>query len=260
MAANDVDGNDNPSEIVNCKHYRRNCKIVAPCCDKVFLCRLCHNDEESHEIERKKVSQVICKACPSGDRQPASPNCVFCGIQFADYFCDVCKLWDEDGAKKNIYHCEGCGICRIGPKDKFFHCDKCCACYPLSLRGNHVCISGGMQNNCPICLEDMFSSRRPVVILRCGHNVHAHCQRVMNQMEIMQSIRCPTCCKTVADDPSEIWKEIESYIEQHPMPEEISGMRVSILCNDCNAKSTDIPLNLIAMKCDSCGSYNTNRL
>ena len=34
-----------------------------------------------------------------------------------------CKLWDDDPEKK-IYHCDDCGICRIGAglgKD-FFHC------------------------------------------------------------------------------------------------------------------------------------------
>jgi RING finger/CHY zinc finger protein 1 len=117
-----------------------------------------------------------------------------------------------------------------------------------------------MQNNCPICLEDMFQSRRPVVILKCGHNIHAHCQKVMSRMDTLQSIRCPSCNKTVADDPSEIWKEVELHIEQHPMPDEIRDVKVSILCNDCNTKTNEIPLNLIAMKCGSCGGYNTNRL
>jgi RING finger/CHY zinc finger protein 1 len=248
------------AEPFNCKHYKRKCAIVSPCCGKVYPCRLCHNDSEAHEIDRKKVVEVVCLVCEDSSRQPALPTCAFCGTLFAEYFCSICKLWDDDGFKKKIYHCEGCGICRIGPRDKYFHCEKCCACYPTSLEGKHVCISGAMQNNCPICLEDMFSSRRPVVILRCGHNVHAHCQRVMHQMEILQSIRCPTCCKTIAEEPQEIWKEIENHIEQHPMPEEIRGMRVSILCNDCNTKSTEVPLNLIAMKCQSCGGYNTNRV
>jgi RING finger/CHY zinc finger protein 1 len=117
-----------------------------------------------------------------------------------------------------------------------------------------------MQNNCPICLEDMFSSRRPVVILKCGHNIHAHCQRVMRQMDLLQSIRCPTCSKTISDNPSDIWKELENHIELHPMPEEIRGVKVTVHCNDCNIKSADVNLNLIAIKCTHCGGYNTNRV
>ena len=244
----------------SCKHYKRKCKIVAPCCDKVFPCRLCHNELQHHEIERKNISEVICLVCGPDSRQQQSESCRICGTRFAEYYCGICKLWDDEGLKKNIYHCEGCGICRIGPRDKYFHCEKCCACYPSSLRGNHVCINGAMQNNCPICLEDMFSSRRPVVILKCGHNIHAHCQRVMNQMDLLQSIRCPTCSKTVAEDPSQIWEQLENHIELHPMPEEIRGIKVTIHCNDCQTKSPDVFLNLIAMQCSHCGGYNTNRV
>lgn len=29
---------------VSCTHYRRRCKIRAPCCDEVFDCRHCHNE------------------------------------------------------------------------------------------------------------------------------------------------------------------------------------------------------------------------
>lgn len=27
-----------------CSHYRRRCKIRAPCCDEIFDCRHCHNE------------------------------------------------------------------------------------------------------------------------------------------------------------------------------------------------------------------------
>ncbi|KAJ0036014.1 hypothetical protein Pint_25052 [Pistacia integerrima] len=27
-----------------CKHYRRRCKIRAPCCNEIFDCRHCHNE------------------------------------------------------------------------------------------------------------------------------------------------------------------------------------------------------------------------
>ena len=29
---------------LGCKHYRRRCKLVAPCCGEVFWCRHCHNE------------------------------------------------------------------------------------------------------------------------------------------------------------------------------------------------------------------------
>jgi hypothetical protein len=44
-----------------------------------------------------------------------------------------CKLWDDD-PEKSIYHCNDCGICRIGQglgKD-FFHCKVGCFLSPSS--------------------------------------------------------------------------------------------------------------------------------
>lgn len=245
--------------ISGCKHYKRRCVIVSPCCGKIFGCRLCHNETETHEIDRKKISHIVCINCASDSPQEASDRCAMCGVTFAEYYCSICKLWDDEGYKKNIYHCEGCGICRIGPENKYFHCNICCACYPISLKGNHICIDGAMQNSCPICLEDMFSSRRSVIKLNCGHNIHSHCQSVMRRMDLLQSIRCPSCNKTIADEPGKIWRELENHIEQHPMPDDVKQLKVSIHCNDCNSKTSNVALNLIAMKCESCGSFNTNR-
>lgn len=31
---------------VRCSHYRRRCKIRAPCCDEIFDCRHCHNESK----------------------------------------------------------------------------------------------------------------------------------------------------------------------------------------------------------------------
>jgi len=30
--------------VFRCSHYRRRCKIRAPCCDEIFDCRHCHNE------------------------------------------------------------------------------------------------------------------------------------------------------------------------------------------------------------------------
>lgn len=244
--------------VAHCKHYKRNCRIVSPCCGIVYPCRICHDAVESHEINRKLIEEVECLICLNG-KQPASEFCRTCGIRFADYYCSICKLWDDEGKKKQIYHCDACGICRIGPQKNYFHCDRCCACYATSLKDNHQCISGAMQNNCPICLEDMFSSRRAVVVLKCGHNIHSHCQQVMRRLDLLPSIRCPTCSKTTVDDPQSVWREIENILTLNPMPEEIRQRVTDIHCNDCCAKSSNVPLNLIAMKCSQCGSYNTIR-
>ncbi|WZY80947.1 hypothetical protein YC2023_027331 [Brassica napus] len=55
-----------------CSHYRRRCKIRAPCCDEVFDCRHCHNEAKDslqteqllrHDLPRHDVSKVICSLC-----------------------------------------------------------------------------------------------------------------------------------------------------------------------------------------------------
>lgn len=56
---------------------------------------------------------------------------LFCGFQ---YTCLVCNLFDDED--KDQYHCDGCGICRIGGRTNFFHCEVCNMCLPLQLKTN----------------------------------------------------------------------------------------------------------------------------
>lgn len=36
-----------------CKHYKRNCKLVSACCNKLYTCRLCHDDDVAdHTMDR----------------------------------------------------------------------------------------------------------------------------------------------------------------------------------------------------------------
>ena len=45
--------------------------------------------------------------------QAVQPVCEGCGVEFSEYFCKPCKLFGSHG-KAGIFHCEGCGICRVG--------------------------------------------------------------------------------------------------------------------------------------------------
>ena len=51
------------------------------------------------------------------------------------YFCYECKLFDDED--KAQFHCDGCGICRIGGRENFFHCVTCNMCLPTHLEGKH---------------------------------------------------------------------------------------------------------------------------
>lgn len=110
--------------ILGCRHYKRNVKLQCVACDKWYTCRLCHDEVEDHILNRQATKNMLCMLC--GCAQRAAEYCVGCDELTAWYYCDVCKLWDND-PNKSIYHCNDCGICRKGRglgKD-FFHCKVC---------------------------------------------------------------------------------------------------------------------------------------
>jgi len=62
-----------PEANAACVHYERNCNIVAPCCNQVFGCRICHDEfsPTAHPpMDRFMVREVVCKNCST--RQSAS--------------------------------------------------------------------------------------------------------------------------------------------------------------------------------------------
>ncbi len=120
----DEDGDvslEDPVPVLGCRHYQRNVKLQCSTCDRWYTCRMCHDEAEDHILNRKATKNMLCMVC--GCAQRAGEFCVGCGERTAWYYCDVCKLWDND-SNKSIYHCHDCGICRKGRglgKD-FFHC------------------------------------------------------------------------------------------------------------------------------------------
>lgn len=80
------------------------------------------NPFDRHELVRHDVKQVICAVCDT--EQPVAQVCTNCGVNMGEYFCEVCKFYDDD-TTKGQFHCDDCGICRVGGCDKFFHCKKC---------------------------------------------------------------------------------------------------------------------------------------
>ena len=106
---------------LGCEHYKRNIKLQCSACNKWYTCRFCHDAVEDHMLNRRETKNMLCMLC--GCAQAASEECALCSKRAAWYYCDVCKLWDDD-PEKSIYHCNDCGICRVGKglgKD-FFHC------------------------------------------------------------------------------------------------------------------------------------------
>lgn len=163
-----------------------------PCCNKFYKCRYCHDENENHHFDRKTLNELICTECNT--RQKVQEKCEFCGTQFGkvsviydflfskthsiffvfQYTCLKCNLFDDTDKKQ--YHCDECGICRIGGRQNFFHCAVCNMCLPIQLKiDGHRCVENISRSNCPVCLGAIHTSRIPCHIPDCGHLLHKMC-------------------------------------------------------------------------------------
>lgn len=238
-----------------CPHYERKLDIVAPCCDRVFACHLCHNDRSApgHETMETEaaVREIVCRYCRT--RQGVSNQCVRCQSLFADYHCGQCKVWMSKLEKP--FHCSDCGLCRVGGADSIRHCHDCSMCIPNIIFGkSHKCMRDKYKSDCPICLEDLFTSRRPLADLPCGHPIHFECI----QNHIRTDYRCPLCKKTALDDDviKLRWKHQAREIAANPLPSRLSRY-VLIYCHDCEAKDQRRPFHFLGIQCAKCCSFNT---
>ncbi len=235
--------------LIKCEHYVRGCHMKCPTCQKFYPCRLCHDANEDHKLDRFKVDTVQCKKCRH--IQAPSQNCVQCGYLFGQYYCHTCHLWDS--LEKDKFHCDKCGICRIGKREDWTHCDRCNHCYRNGF--THKCIQDSTKTNCPICNEYIFDSPKQVTVLKCGHAIHLECLENM----LKHDYRCPFCKKTVVDKIKEQWRVYDMLAQFEPIPEEFKNKRLVVLCNDCEKKS-DIKFSFEFLKCTECGGYNTSEV
>lgn len=155
--------------------------------------------------------------------------------------------------KKQTYHCDDCGICRVGGRDKFFHCQTCGCCYAMPLKDKHKCIEGSMLANCPVCQENLFHSTRPSRLLKCGHMLHQECLKEL----MLTRYTCPLCNGSVTD-MSHYFSQLDREVSEVMMPTEYQDLKVKILCNDCH-KECECNFHIVGHKCAHCGSYNTIR-
>ncbi len=205
----------------------------------------------AHALDVATVDRV---ACVCGHEGPPGPLCAGCGVAFAAYFCAACKLYDERGVADGYWHCDGCGRCRRGGAANFWHCATCVACLPLASRDGHRCLPRVLDGRCALCFDAMAGSRVPCAALRCGHFMHAPC---IDEMLRGGQWRCPQCNKA-AVDMAGVWARLDAEVAATPMPAEYDGVRVSVVCADCNT-SGDAPFHVVGLRCGACGGYNTAR-
>ncbi|XP_048330069.2 zinc finger protein BRUTUS-like At1g18910 isoform X1 [Ziziphus jujuba] len=236
-----------------CKHYKRNCKLVAPCCNQLYTCIRCHDEITGHSLDRKSVTEMMCMKCLK--IQPVGSTCSTpsCGkFSMARYYCRICKVFDDD---RDIYHCPYCNLCRVGKGlgIDYYHCMNCNACMSRTLLV-HVCREKSFMDNCPICHEDIFTSSSPVKALPCGHLMHSACFQDYTCI----SYTCPICGKSLGD-MKVYFKMLDALLAEEKIPDEYAGQTKVILCHDCEKRGVS-PFHWLYHKCPSCGSYNTRIL
>ena len=152
------------------------------------------------------------------------------------------------------YHCPDCGFCRVGGLENFRHCLDCGMCIDRQLFDDHNCMAGKYMSDCPVCQEDLFSSRAASHELPCGHAIHWHC---FQQLATHDS-RCPICKKTAESQErmKPTWDAIAMGIASQPVPPELCKV-VSIICNDCEAVQTNRAWHFWGVQCRECSSFNT---
>lgn len=234
-----------------CAHYKRRAMFVTPCCNKFYKCRFCHDENESHHFDRKTLTELICSECNT--RQKVQEQCEACGTRFGKYICLICNLFDDTDKKQ--YHCNGCGICRIGGAENFFHCKVCDMCLPIRLKiDGHRCVENISRSHCPVCLGDIHTSRIPCHIPDCGHLLHKTC---FDQLLNSGHYTCPIC-QTSLIDMTALWEYLDAQAVSLPVPKKYENQRIHIFCNDCH-KTSKTKFNFIGLKCTQCGAYNTTQ-
>uniref|UniRef100_A0A0R0IKS4 CHY-type domain-containing protein n=1 Tax=Glycine max TaxID=3847 RepID=A0A0R0IKS4_SOYBN len=241
---------DPGKHVFGCEHYKRNCKLRAACCGKLFTCRFCHDNVRDHSMDRKATSEMMCMRCLN--IQPIGPLCITpsCnGFSMAKYYCNICKFFDDE---RNVYHCPFCNLCRVGQGlgIDYFHCMKCNCCLGIK-SSSHKCLEKGLEMNCPICCDDLFTSSATVRALPCGHYMHSACF----QAYTCSHYTCPICSKSLGD-MAVYFGMLDALLAAEELPEEYKDRCQDILCHDCDRKGTS-RFHWLYHKCGFCGSYNT---
>lgn len=241
---------DSTQDVLGCKHYRRNCQIIAPCCNNKYSCRVCHDEQEDHRINRFDIKRIICLNC--NNEQGVQKYCDFCDTSFGFYFCEICCFFDD--TNKQQFHCDKCGICRKGRKENFFHCDDCNGCLHKSVKDTHVC-KDMTEVACPICMEELITSTKPYIHNnKCSHHIHEDCLSIMLQNG---NYKCPICRISLID-MSELNKILDLEVKNTVMPIKHQNININIQCNDCQYKCSTF-YHIVGHKCLGCGSYNTQK-
>ncbi|KAG6752916.1 hypothetical protein POTOM_042957 [Populus tomentosa] len=217
---------DPEKQVYGCEHYKRNCKLRASCCGKLFACRFCHDKVSDHTMDRKATLEMMCMRClkvqPVG-QICATPTCN--GLSMAKYYCNICKFFDDERHILAVtilvqYAANPWEIWRKG-LDRFF----------LSLRKPSSLLEQKFAVRINSLLNNKISSYEMHEASLCYYNNY---------------------CK-----PTQVYfGMLDALLAAEELPEEYRDRCQDILCNDCDQKGS-AQFHWLYHKCGLCGSYNT---
>ncbi|GFR42314.1 hypothetical protein Agub_g3221 [Astrephomene gubernaculifera] len=179
-----------------CNHYSRGCLLLAPCCDdEAFACHVCHDEDApcGSKLDRRSIQRLRCLKCSHDNPNTWMGYCVYCGADYGrKHACTVCHVYSHD---KDMWHCDKCGICRLGEREQYRHCDTCDACLPTTHFATHTCAPNAMHRECLLCRGYLFTSRSQVAYLPgCGHlAIHLSCLQAADAEGSADRLVCPHC-------------------------------------------------------------------
>lgn len=260
---------------IYCTHSKVHLNQLFKCCNNFYPCRFCHDQEEDHEAKRFDIDIVKCDFCNVQQKKGSVCNNPEC-YQFKknhNYYCSKCNIWKNDNDNylkiidsfliekndifKKFYHCDNCGICRVGNSKDYKHCDSCNLCLKKEAFESHVCKINMKDQDCPICFQNIWNNYQNPYILKCGHAMHYKC--FVSSLK-NNNFYCSTCRKAIVD-LSSLWLQIDNHMVNQEMPEEYSNWESVIKCRECETQS-NVKYHFEYHKCSNqdCGCYNTDIL
>ncbi|XP_044172175.1 RING finger and CHY zinc finger domain-containing protein 1-like [Acropora millepora] len=69
-------------------------------------------------------------------------------------------------------------------------------CLGIQLKDSHKCVEKSSRTDCPICYEDIHTSRIPSHVPPCGHLLHSTC---FSKYLETGGYACPMCNRSMVD-------------------------------------------------------------
>lgn len=243
-------------KVTGCPHYWTGAFIVCPDCDKVYPCRICHDNQvSSHTLDRRRVRKMYCLTCKKIGQ--IGLQCEYCNAIVSRIFCNICNTLCLLGSEmKPTYHCQYCNLCHVGLQEMVKHCNNCRTCISKEDYDTHVC---DCDNMCPVCMIPFSDNVMSETVLPCNpaHKMHRRC---FNDMILNEKITCPLDHKIILDKYRYgiiKCENLKRYSETQLSLNQLEAIKVAVyMCHDCQKVSADLSLHFISLQCHFCYSCN----